>query len=106
MSSLVIWVIHIYWPASGPGGERFQWNLPYTISIFHNCYHLRSKYYHLPTFTHHVYLRVGGIERAWLTRSVVPNTLIHFNFYTFLANTRTTIHIGATLLASVLYYYM
>ena len=61
-----------------------------TISIFHNFYHLYSKYYHLPTLTHHVYLRVGNIERAWLTRSVVPNTLIHFDFYTFLADTRTT----------------
>ena len=65
----------------------------------------------LPTFTvqictHHVYLRVGDIERAWLTRSVVPNTLIHFDFYTFLADTRTTIHIEAILLASVLYYYI
>ena len=45
-----------------------------TISIFHNFYHLHSKYYHLPTFTHHVYLIVGDIEREWLTGFVVPNT--------------------------------
>ena len=48
----------------------------------------------------------GDIERAWLTRSVVSNTLIHFDFYTFLADTRTTIHIGAILFASVLYCHM
>ena len=35
MGSLVIWVIHICWPASGPGGERFQWNLPYYFHISH-----------------------------------------------------------------------
>ena len=69
----------------------------HTISIFHNFYHLHSKYYHLPTFTHHDYLRVGDIERAWLTR---------FDFYTFLADTRTTINIGAILLVSVLCCYM
>ena len=46
------------------------------------------------------------IERAWLTRSVVLNTLIHFDFYAFLADTRATIHIGAILLASILYYYI
>ena len=97
--------IYICWLASGPGGERFQGTY-HTISTFPNFYHLRSKYYHLPTFTHHVNLRVGDIERAWLTRSVVPNTLIHFDFYTFLADTRTTIHIGVILLASILYYYM
>ena len=78
----------------------------HAISIFHIFYHLCSKYYHLPTFTHHVYLRVADTERAWLTRSVVPNTLIHFDFYTFLADTRTTILIEAILLASVLYCYM
>ena len=33
MGSLVIWVIHICWLASGPGGERFQWNLPYYFHI-------------------------------------------------------------------------
>ena len=49
---------------------------------------------------------MGDIERAWLTRSVVSNTLIHFDFYTFLADTRTTINIGTILLASVLYCYM
>ena len=105
MGSLVIWVIHICWLASGPGGERFQWNLPYYFHIS-DFLPLVSKYYHLPTFTHHVYLRVGDIERAWLTRSVVSNTLIHFDFFTFLADTRTTIHIGVILLASVLYCYM
>ena len=104
IGSLVIWVIHICWLASCPGGESFQWNLPYYFHIS-QCFSC-SKHYHLPTFTHHVYLRVGDIERAWLTRSVVPNTLIHFDFYTFLADTRTTIHIWAILLASILYYYM
>ena len=102
----MIWVIHICWLASGLGGERFQWNLPYYFHITHFFYHLSSKYDNLPTFTHHVYLRVEDIERAWLTRSVAPSTLIHFDFYTFLADTRTTIHIGAILLASVLCYYM
>ena len=105
MGSLVIWVTHICWLASGPGGERFQWNY-HTIAIFHIFYHLRSKYYHLPAFNHHVYLRVGDIERAWLTMSVVSNMLIHFDFYAFLTDTRTTIHIGAILLPSVLYCYM
>ena len=74
----------------------------HAISIFHIFYHLCSKYYHLPTFTHHVYLRVGDIERAWLTRSVVSKTLIHFDFYTFLADTRTTIYIGLS--CSLLFY--
>ena len=60
----------------------------------------------LSTFTHHIYLRVGDIERAWLTKFVVPNTLIQFDSNTFPANTRTTFHTGATVLASVLYYYM
>ena len=31
----VIWVIHIFWLASGPGRERFQWNLPYYFHISH-----------------------------------------------------------------------
>ena len=35
MGSLVIWVIHICWLASGPGGERFQWNLPDYFHISH-----------------------------------------------------------------------
>ena len=100
--SLVIWVIHICCLASGPGGEKFQWNLPYYFHITH-FYHLCSKYDNLPTSTQHVYLRVGDIERAWLTRSVAPNTLILFDFYTFLADTRSTIHTGAILLGSVLY---
>ena len=63
----------------------------HTISILHIFYHLCSKYDNLPTFTYHVYLRVGDIERAWLTRSVAPNTLIQLDFYTFLADNRTTI---------------
>ena len=67
--------------------ERDFSGMYHTISIFHIFYHLCSKYYHLSTFTHHVYLRVGDIERAWLTRSVVSKTLIHFDFYTFLVDT-------------------
>ena len=55
----------------------------HTISIFHIFYHLSSKYYHLPTSTHHVDLRVGYKERARLTRSMVLNTLIHFDFLYF-----------------------
>ena len=75
MGSLVIWVIHICWLASGPGGERFQWNLPY---YFHISHFLPLVFKILPfTYFYHVYLRVGDIERAWLTRSVVSNTLIH-----------------------------
>ena len=35
MGSLVIWVIHICWLASGPGGERFQWNLACYFHISH-----------------------------------------------------------------------
>ena len=35
MGSLVIWVIHICWLASGPGGERPQGNLPYYFHISH-----------------------------------------------------------------------
>ena len=107
MGSLVIWVIHIFWLASGPGGERFQWN---SLTIQFPDYTFFITYFQhrtiLSTFTHHIYLRVGDIERAWLTKSVVPNTLIPFDSNTFPADTRTTFHTGATFLASVLYYYM
>ena len=106
--SWVLWWFGSYTSAGLPvvRVERDFSGTYHTISIFHIFYHLCSKYYHLPTFTHHVYLRVGDIERSWLTRSVVSNTLIHFDFYTFLADIRTTIHTGAILLASILYYYM
>ena len=111
MSSTLSWVLWWFgWYTSA--GMPVVWverdfsGTCHTISIFHIFYHLRSKYYHLPTFTHHVYLRVGDIEREWLTRSVISNTLIHFDFCTFLADTRATIHIGAILLTSILYCYM
>ena len=102
MGSLVIWVIHICWLASGLGGERFQWN-SLTIQFPDDTFFI-TYFQHmaiLSTFTHHVYLRVGDIERAWLTKSVVPNTLIQFDSNTFPADTRTTFHTGATFLASV-----
>ena len=75
---------------------------PY-FTFFTTCVHNITIYLLLLTT---FYLRVGDIESAWLTRSVVSKTLIHFDFYTFLADTRTTINIGAILLASVLYCYM
>ena len=68
-------MIHICWLASGLGGERFQWSLltaqfpDYTFFI--TCFQHMTI---LSIFTHHIYLRVGDIERAWLTKSVVPNT--------------------------------
>ena len=107
MGSLVIWVIHICWFSSGPGKERFQWNSftiqfpDYTFSIAY-FQHMTL----LSTFTHHTYLRVGDIERAWLTKSVVPNTLILFDSNNFPADTRTIFHNGAIFVAFVLYYYM
>ena len=103
MGSLVIWVIHICWLASGPEGERFQRN-SFTIQFpDYTCFqHMTIQ----STFTHHIYLRVGDIERAWLTKSVVPNTLIQSDCNTFPADTRTTFHTGATFLASIVYYYM
>ena len=80
MGSLVIWVIYICWHASGPGGERFQWN---SLTIQFPDYTFFITYFQhitiLSTFTHHIYLRVENIERAWLTKSVVPNTLIQFD---------------------------
>ena len=105
MGSLVVWMIHICWLASGPCGERFQWNLP---CYFHISHFLPLVFIILP-FTYFYSPRLfenGDIERAWLMRSVVSNTLIHFEFYTFLSDTRITINIGAILLASVLYCYM
>ena len=83
MGSLVIGVTHT---SAGLPVVRVEkdfsgTHLPYNFQITH-FYHFCSKYYHLPTFTDHVYLTVGDIERTWLTRSVVPNTLIHFDFYT------------------------
>ena len=85
MGSLVIWVIHICWLASGPGGERFQWN---SLTIQFPDYTFFITYFQhmtiLCTFTYHIYLRVGDIERAWLTKSLVPNTLIQFDSNTSL----------------------
>ena len=60
----------------------------------------------LSTFTHHIYSRVGDTERTWLTKSVVPNTLIQFDSNTFPLDTGTIFHTEATFLSSVLYYYM
>ena len=80
-------MIHICWLASGPGGQRFQWN---SLAIQFPDYTIFITYFQhmtiLSTFTHHIYLRVGDIERAWLTKSVVPNTLIQFDSNTFPAD--------------------
>ena len=108
MSSTLSWVvIHICWLASGLCGEIYQWN---SLTIKFPGYTFFITYFQhmtiLSTFTHHIYLRVGDIERTWLTKSVIPNTLIQFDSNTFPADTRTTFHTRATFLASVLYYYM
>ena len=107
MGSLVVWIIHICWLASGPGGERFLWN---SLTIQFPDYTFFITYFQhmtiLSTFAHHIYLRVGDIERTRLMKSVVPNTLILFDSNTFPADTRTTFHTEAVFLASVLYYYI
>ena len=59
----------------------------------------------LSIFTHHIYLRVGDIERAWPMKSVVPNALIQFDSNTFPADTRVIFHTRAIFLTSILYDY-
>ena len=107
MGSLVIWVIHICWLASGPSGEKFQWNLPY---YFHISHLLPLVFKILPfTYFYSPRLLESGGHRKGMTNEVrcfKHTDMIHFDFYTFLVDTRTIIHIGAILLDSVLYGYM
>ena len=51
--------------------------LPYNFQITHFFITYFQHMIIFSTFTHHIYLRVGNIERAWLTKSVVPNTHWH-----------------------------
>ena len=76
----------------------------HTISRLHIFYHLFSTYDNFINLYSPHLLESGGHRRAWLTKSVVPNTLIQFDSNTFPADTRTTFHTGATFLASVLYH--
>ena len=82
MGSLVIWVIHICWLASSPGGERFQWNLPY---YFHISHFLPLVFKILPFI--YIYsprlLESGGQRKGMANEVRVLNTLIHFDFLYF-----------------------
>ena len=100
MGSLVIWVMNICWLASGPGGEGFQWNLLTVQFPGYIFYHSFSKYDNpIYLYSPHIYLRVGDIERACPTKSVVPNALIQSDSNTFPADTR------GIFLTLVLYYW-
>ena len=50
----------------------------------------------LSTFTHHIYSKVGDIESAWLTKSVIPNILIQSDSNTFSADKWWALLVGPT----------